>query len=359
MSQPRDSRGSESERTEEGGRFLLVGGRRRLRRLGRTLDLHKLGAGTVVGYVDHSGRGRQLVVHPKSEPVPILGTLDRLAELADRARATHLVVALPSRPARRLGSVLEGYRTRRDSVHVHWVGDSGSKGDSSPEIAETAWNLPRPPWPLFWSRLGKRVLDVAGALAGLTILAPLFLAVAVAIWITSGRPIFYRQERVGQGGRIFRMWKFRSMRNDAEDTTGPIWAKLGDERCTKIGAWLRRTNVDELPQLWNVLAGEMSLVGPRPERPIFVSQFCEDVADYDLRHAMPMGMTGWAQVHGWRGRTSLRKRVQYDLDYIERWSLWLDLRILFMTVQHVCQGRIDWGASGGGNAGPTNKGAAA
>ena len=113
-------------------------------------------------------------------------------------------------------------------------------------------------------------------------------------------------------------------------------------RCTRIGDWLRHTNIDELPQLWNVLRGEMSLVGPRPERPSFVEQFRQTVPDYDLRHAVPGGMTGWAQVHGWRGRTSLRKRVQYDLDYIERWSIGLDLRILLMTVQHVLWGKTSW-----------------
>jgi undecaprenyl-phosphate glucose phosphotransferase len=150
------------------------------------------------------------------------------------------------------------------------------------------------------------------------------------------------QERVGQGGRLFKMFKFRSMRRDAEGTTGPIWASTSDDRCTKIGAWLRRTNIDELPQLFNVLRGEMSLVGPRPERPIFVERFRETVPDYDLRHAVPGGMTGWAQVHGWRGRTSLRKRVQYDLDYIQRWSFWIDFRVLFMTIQHVAFSKIRW-----------------
>jgi lipopolysaccharide/colanic/teichoic acid biosynthesis glycosyltransferase len=138
------------------------------------------------------------------------------------------------------------------------------------------------------------------------------------------------------------------MRRDAEGETGPIWAADHDSRCTRIGDWLRHTNIDELPQLFNVLKGDMSLVGPRPERPVFVEKFRETVPDYDLRHAVPGGMTGWAQVHGWRGRTSLRKRVQYDLDYIERWTFWLDFRVLLMTVQHVLWGKTSWGP----NAGP-------
>ena len=147
---------------------------------------------------------------------------------------------------------------------------------------------------------------------------------------------------MGQGGKLFRIIKFRSMRTDAESQTGPIWASNHDSRCTRIGDWLRHTNIDELPQLFNVIKGDMALVGPRPERPSFVSEFRLTVPDYDLRHAVAGGMTGWAQVHGWRGRTSLRKRVQYDLDYIERWSVGLDLRIMLMTVQHVCWGKTSW-----------------
>jgi undecaprenyl-phosphate glucose phosphotransferase len=169
--------------------------------------------------------------------------------------------------------------------------------------------------------------------------------VVVAILVTSGRPIFYQQHRLGQGGRLFRMYKFRSMRTDAERETGPIWASDHDSRCTRIGDWLRHTNIDELPQLYNVLRGDMSLVGPRPERPVFVEEFRRTIPGYDLRHAVPGGMTGWAQVHGWRGRTSLRKRIQYDLDYIERWSILLDFRVLLMTVQHVLWGKTSWNDS--------------
>jgi exopolysaccharide biosynthesis polyprenyl glycosylphosphotransferase len=188
-------------------------------------------------------------------------------------------------------------------------------------------------------------MDFLIALLALLALAPLFAVVAVSILVTSGRPIFYTQDRVGQGGRLFRIVKFRSMKCDAESETGPIWASDHDKRCTRIGDWLRHSNIDELPQLWNVLTGDMSLVGPRPERPSFVHEFRQTIPKYDLRHAVPGGMTGWAQVHGWRGRTSLRKRIQYDLDYIERWSLGLDMRILLMTVQHVLWGKTSWNES--------------
>jgi exopolysaccharide biosynthesis polyprenyl glycosylphosphotransferase len=322
----------------QGGRLLLVGARRQIRRLAGCLDQGHWSGLRVVGFVDVTGRGRQLVVHPKSEPVPILGRVDRLAEVVDRSGATHVVVALSPRRARRLGPQLDGLSN--SDIRVHWAGEEHARADVLRR--HPRWAAHRPPWPLLWGRLAKRMVDFVAAAIGLMLLLPLFVVVSALIVITSGWPIFYTQERVGQGGRIFRIWKFRSMRQDAEGETGPIWATDHDVRCTRIGDWLRHTNIDELPQLFNILLGDMSLVGPRPERPVFVEKFRVEVPDYEFRHAVPAGMTGWAQVHGWRGRTSLRKRVQYDLDYIRRWSFWLDLRILFMTVQHVVWGKTTW-----------------
>jgi putative colanic acid biosynthesis UDP-glucose lipid carrier transferase len=147
--------------------------------------------------------------------------------------------------------------------------------------------------------------------------------------------VLYRQERVGLDGRVFRMLKFRTMVPDAEAVTGPIWARNGDPRETWVGGFLRRTSLDELPQLWNVLRGDMSLVGPRPERPVFIEQFRREVPGYMLRHKVKAGLTGWAQVHRWRGDTSLHERIEHDLYYIRNWSLGLDLRILLMTLWRV------------------------
>jgi exopolysaccharide biosynthesis polyprenyl glycosylphosphotransferase len=232
---------------------------------------------------------------------------------------------------------------RNSEVAVHWVTEeAGHAPEATDGDLEADWTISRPAWPLVWERLAKRVFDLTAALVGLLLLAPMFLVVSILILVTTGRPILYSQERIGQGGRVFRMFKFRSMRRDAEGETGPIWAADHDSRCTVVGAWLRHTNIDELPQLVNVIRGEMSLVGPRPERPVFVERFRSTVPDYDLRHVVPGGMTGWAQVHGWRGRTSLRKRVQYDLDYIQRWSFWFDVRVLLMTFQHVVWGKTSW-----------------
>ncbi len=188
-------------------------------------------------------------------------------------------------------------------------------------------------WPLdhFWNRLLKRGVDLAGAAAGLALLAPCFAALALLIRRDSPGPVFYSQERCGENGAPFPLVKFRTMRVDAEAATGPVWARENDPRRTRVGAFLRRHNLDELPQLWNVLKGEMSLVGPRPERPCFVEQFKEDITRYMRRHISKPGITGWAQVSGLRGNTDLQERIKYDLYYLENWSLAFDFKILVKT----------------------------
>ncbi len=343
-------------------RVLLVGARRDARRLIRRLGKRPWSGPPIVGFVDagHSRsssmrpRRRHFAFHSQADPVPVLGPIERLDELVDQARATHVVVAVSGKSSPHSQHAMT--QLINSAVVVHWVlVDSGRLDLDSlaPTPTSTTWllhspALPHPPFRLprwerlTWARLLKRSLDATIAALALLMLSPLFALVALVILVTTGRPIFYTQDRIAQGGRTFRIIKFRSMRCDAERETGPIWAADHDARCTRVGDFLRHTNIDELPQLWNVLRGEMSLVGPRPERPSFVERFQQTVPDYDLRHAVPGGMTGWAQVHGWRGRTSLRKRVQYDLDYIERWSPGLDVRILFMTIQHVLWGKTSW-----------------
>jgi Undecaprenyl-phosphate glucose phosphotransferase len=180
----------------------------------------------------------------------------------------------------------------------------------------------------------KRCMDIALSLTALIAVSPLMGLVALLIKLTSPGPIFYRQERCGLNGLPFDMLKFRSMRIDAEQQSGAVWAKKDDPRRTPLGALLRSTSLDELPQLINVLKGDMSLVGPRPERPVFIQKFSRSIPNYMARHRVKCGITGWAQVHGWRGNTSLRKRIQYDLYYITHWTPWLDLRILWMTLFH-------------------------
>jgi exopolysaccharide biosynthesis polyprenyl glycosylphosphotransferase len=178
----------------------------------------------------------------------------------------------------------------------------------------------------------KRTLDIGISAVSLVILGLPMALIALAIRLTSEGPVFYRQVRMSLDGHAFTVFQFRSMFAGAEMETGPVWARDDDPRCTPVGRLLRRFDLDELPQLWNVLRGEMSLVGPRPERPYFVEQFKHRFPQYMLRHKVKSGITGWAQVNGWRGNTSIEKRIEYDLYYIENWSVSLDLKILWLTL---------------------------
>ncbi len=182
-----------------------------------------------------------------------------------------------------------------------------------------------------WKLTLKRALDLVGSAAGLVLLSPLMLLIATLIKLESRGPVFFVQERMGLDAKSFPVIKFRSMRQDAEKD-GPGWTTEDDPRRTRMGSILRRTNLDELPQLINVLLGEMSLVGPRPERPVWVQQFRQSIPRYMERHREKAGMTGWAQVNGLRGNTSIWERTKYDLWYTENWSLWLDIKILIRTV---------------------------
>ncbi|MBU0677286.1 MAG: undecaprenyl-phosphate glucose phosphotransferase [Verrucomicrobia bacterium] len=188
-------------------------------------------------------------------------------------------------------------------------------------------------WPLdhFSNRVLKRMEDVAGSLVGVIVSVPIVAVAAILVKVTSKGPAFYKQERCGESGRSFNIYKLRTMKADAEDRSGPVWAAKDDSRRTRVGSALRAYNLDELPQFWNVLKGDMSLVGPRPERPHFVEQFKEDISRYMWRHVSKPGMTGWAQVNGLRGNTSIQERIKYDLYYLENWSLAFDFKILLKT----------------------------
>ncbi len=189
-------------------------------------------------------------------------------------------------------------------------------------------------WPLdiFWNRALKRIEDIGGSLVGLIIASPIILLAAILVKHSSPGPVLYRQERCGEKGKTFTLYKLRTMADNAERQSGPVWAAEGDPRRTPVGSFLRRHNLDELPQLWNVLKGDMSLVGPRPERPHFVEQFKETIGRYMSRHLFKPGLTGWAQVNGLRGNTSIEARINYDLYYLENWSLALDFKILLKTL---------------------------
>jgi exopolysaccharide biosynthesis polyprenyl glycosylphosphotransferase len=183
------------------------------------------------------------------------------------------------------------------------------------------------------ARLRKRVLDLVVGTAALVIFAPIMLVCALAVYLDSGTPILYRQERVGMGGKPFTILKFRSMKPDAEKDSGAVWVRENDDRRTRVGALLRRLSFDELPQIFNVLRGDMSLVGPRPERPMFVERFRAELPRYDERHLVPPGITGWSHIHMRRlvNQDDIAERLEYDLRYVEQWTIWLDVSIMFKT----------------------------
>ncbi len=294
----------------------------------KVLEHRELGF-KVVGFLDDRAGGD----HIGYRGLPLLGTLGDADEIIRRERIDHVYVALPLEEHVKMLSVVEA--TNREGVDVHVVPDllqfialraRLENLDGVPIIS-----LNDVPLRGFNSLL-KRTADVAISSIALLALSMPFAIIALIIRRTSKGPVFYKQERMGLDGKAFEVYKFRSMYVGAEDETGPVWARDNDPRCTRVGRFLRRMDLDELPQLWNVLRGDMSIVGPRPERPFFVEQFKHRIPQYMLRHKVKAGITGWAQVNGWRGNTSLEKRIEYDLYYIENWSVGLDLKIMWLTL---------------------------
>jgi Undecaprenyl-phosphate glucose phosphotransferase len=262
-----------------------------------------------------------------------LGGFEDLRAILDREPVDLVLIALPHTESGRLPAILSDIGD--DPVGIHLLPDVyglvSMRGGIEEFEGVPIIHLRESP--LYgWNGVIKRGLDlVVGSLA-LVVLSPVLLVIAAAVKLTSAGPTLLRQERMGLDGRAFAMLKFRTMRADAEAESGPVWTAPDDARRTAIGAVLRRFSLDELPQLLNVLRGEMSLVGPRPERPVFVETFRHRIPGYMLRHKVKAGMTGWAQINGWRGNTSLEKRIECDLYYIERWSLGFDLAILVKTI---------------------------
>ena len=309
---------------------ILIAGSGDLGRLvaDRILQHRELGY-QVIGFIDDRAGGD----HIGYRGLPLLGTLAEAAEIAQRERIDHLYVALPLEEHAKLLDLMEV--TSREFIDVKVVPDllqfialraRLEDLDGLPII-----NVNDVPLQGFNSWL-KRGIDIVLSTAALVVLAiPMAVIAALVKWTSPG-PVFYEQERMGLDGKAFSVYKFRSMYAGAEEATGPVWARENDPRTTPLGRWLRRFDLDELPQFWNVLKGDMSIVGPRPERPFFVQQFKHRIPQYMLRHKVKAGITGWAQVNGWRGNTSLEKRIEYDLYYIENWSVSLDLKIMWLTV---------------------------
>jgi exopolysaccharide biosynthesis polyprenyl glycosylphosphotransferase len=269
--------------------------------------------------------------------LPWLGKFEEVRSVLDQQQVDVVFVALPHGEYGRLGAILR--EIGDDPVTIHLVPDVYGLATLRGGIEEFEGvpliHLRESPLH-GWNLVLKRGTDLLVASVALIVAAPLMAALALAIRATSPGPALLRQERMGLDGRRFTMLKFRTMRQDAETESGPVWATVNDARRTPLGAFLRRWSLDELPQLLNVVRGEMSLVGPRPERPVFVEEFRRRFPGYMLRHKVKAGVTGWAQINGWRGNTSLEKRLEYDLYYIERWSLAFDLKILVQTLWRAC-----------------------
>ena len=283
----------------------------------------------VVGFLDDRAGGD----HVGYRGLALLGTLPEVADVARREQIDHLYVALPLEDHAKLLDLMN--IASRECIDVKVVPDllqfialraRLEDLDGLPII-----NVNDVPLQGFNAWV-KRGLDIVLSLAAILVMALPAAIIAVLVKRTSPGPVFYRQERMGLDGRAFSVYKFRSMSHGAEEVTGPIWARDDDPRTTPLGRWLRKVDLDELPQFWNVLRGDMSIVGPRPERPFFVEQFKHRIPQYMLRHKVKAGITGWAQVNGWRGNTSLEKRIEYDLYYIEHWSVALDLKIMWLTL---------------------------
>jgi Undecaprenyl-phosphate glucose phosphotransferase len=312
-------------------RILVLGAGALGREITQKLLGHRELGFEVVGFLDDDpGKAGTSVLG-----VPVLGTLRQAEEVLEAWNVDQVYIALPLDAHKKMLQMLE--LMARECVEVKLVPDvlqyatlqaTLEDVDGTPVI-----NLSQVPLQ-GWNSMIKRGMDLAVAIAALAVLLPFFPFLALAIWLEDRGPIFYRQERMGLDGKSFMIVKFRSMRVNAEVSSGPVWAIKDDPRRTRIGTFLRHWSFDELPQIWNVITGDMSIIGPRPERPTFVREFKHKIPRYMLRHRVKAGITGWAQVHGWRGNTSIKKRIQYDLYYIQNWSLMLDFKILWMTVRH-------------------------
>ncbi len=308
-------------------RVLVAGGGELARTVAETILAHRELGYRLVGFVD-DGEAREIA------GLPVLGGLDEIMKVAEAHGVDQLYAALPLDEHAKLLRLIKNVSNEcmdikvvPDLVQYATIKAALEDLDGIPIITLNEVPLRG------WSSMVKRLMDMVLGSLLLAILAPLLGLIALLIRLKGGRgPVFYRQDRVSVDGKTFQMWKFRSMHADAERETGPVFASPEDPRRTPVGAFLRRHNLDELPQLLNVVLGDMSLVGPRPERPPFVKQFKERVPQYMLRHRVKSGITGWAQVNGWRGNTSIEKRIEYDLYYIENWSLLLDVKILILTL---------------------------
>ncbi|MDY3765222.1 MAG: undecaprenyl-phosphate glucose phosphotransferase [Lachnospiraceae bacterium] len=266
--------------------------------------------------------------------VPILGKNQKLPEILEQNDLDEIAITLGLSEYYKLERVVA--QCEKSGVHTKFIPDYNNIIPTKPYTEDLQGlpviNIRHVPLTNTFNNFIKRVMDLAGALCATVLFSPVMLLTAIMIKLTSPGPLIFKQERVGKHNKTFYMYKFRSMEVQKEQDERQAWTVKNDPRVTGIGKFIRKTSIDELPQLFNVLKGEMSLVGPRPERPQFVEKFREEIPRYMIKHQVRPGMTGWAQVNGYRGNTSIRKRIEYDLYYIENWTIGLDIKILFLTI---------------------------
>jgi len=277
---------------------------------------------------DHKQRGESY------RGVKVIGTTDNLKLILNMNLLDEIAITLSIRDYAGLEKMVA--ECEKSGVHTKFIPDYNKFIPTMPYTEDLQGlpviNIRHVPLNDLLNATVKRVMDLCGAVAALILFSPVMLITAVLVKITSPGPVIYSQERVGLHNRPFRMYKFRSMEVQPASQEKKQWTTQGDPRVTLVGKVIRKTSIDELPQLFNVLVGSMSLVGPRPERPFFVERFKEEIPRYMIKHQVRPGMTGWAQINGYRGDTSIERRIEHDLYYIENWTLGFDFKILFLTV---------------------------
>ena len=317
-------------RRGENRRLLILGAGEVGRRIAEHIRMNPRWGYELVGFLSlESGEAAREI-----SGVPVLGRVDDFANIVSRAQPDEVILTQPHFSTGKLTRII--IACEKELISFKVVADLLSMVTNQVDVENIDGipliGLKETPLNEFGNRFLKRAMDISISLLALLVLTPLFAVIGLMVKKDSPGPVFYRQRRIGEDGREFPIYKFRTMIVNAESATGPVWAKEDDPRRTGLGRTLRKYNLDELPQLINVLKGQMSLVGPRPERPHFVDRFKEDVPRYMARHRIKSGMTGWAQVNGLRGDTSIEERTRYDLYYIENWSSAFDLKILFMSI---------------------------
>lgn len=284
---------------------------------------------SLVGFLDDNVYPGKVI-----EGLEVIGKLDALPGILDEKQLDEVIVSLSVKEYDKLRYIIKV--CEKSGVRTQIIPDYFKYIPARPLVDEVDGipliNIRYVPLDNIANALSKRLLDIMISGIGLLLCLPLFIIITLAIKLESPGPVFFTQERVGLNRKNFKMYKFRSMKIQADKDSDTKWTKKDDPRKTKVGTFIRRTSIDELPQLFNVLKGDMSLIGPRPERPHFVEQFREKIPKYMIKHHVRPGITGWAQVNGWRGDTSIRRRIEHDIYYIENWTFGLDIKILILTV---------------------------